>query len=94
MGRRNVSRHVRAALITASKYVSIFSNPVPFAMRQSKPIPFNCPGCEAEYKVVMIEVCDDVDGKIRCLKCDALFPAGEGRVVFKYFLVGQPGGRK
>jgi hypothetical protein len=38
----------------------------------------------------MIEACDDVDGKIQCLNCDALFPAGEGRVAFKYFLVGRP----
>jgi hypothetical protein len=32
-------------------------------------------------------------GKIRCLNCDALFPAGEGRVAFKYFLVRRPSGR-
>jgi hypothetical protein len=30
VGRRNVSKHVRAALITASNYVSIFSNAVLF----------------------------------------------------------------
>jgi len=86
-----VSRHVCAALITVPKYVSIFSNST---MSESEPIPFRCPGCEAEYKLVTIETCEGVQGKIRCLKCDAMFPAGEGRVAFKYFLVGRPSGRK
>jgi len=63
-------------------------------MRKSEPIPFTCPSCEAEYKIVTIEVCDVQQGKVRCLKCDALFSAGEGRVAFKYFLVGRPSGRK
>ena len=63
-------------------------------MSQSEPIPFNCPGCEAEYKIVTVETCDNVQGRIRCLKCDAPFPAGEGRVAFKYFLVRRPSGRK
>ena len=62
-------------------------------MSKSKPIPFNCPSCEAEYKIVTIDVCDVQQGKIRCLKCEALFPAGEGRVAFKYFLVGRPRGQ-
>ena len=78
MGRRNVS-NVRAALITHLA-----------TMSQSKPIPFRCPRCEAEYKIVTIETRDLVDGKVRCLKCDVLFHPGEGHVAFKYFLVGQP----
>jgi hypothetical protein len=49
-------------------------------MSQSEPIPFRCPSCEAEYKIVTIETCDVVQGKLRCLKCDAPLPAGEGRV--------------
>ena len=60
----------------------------------SEPIPFTCPSCEAEYKIVAIDVCDPQRGKIPCLKCDALFPAGEGRVALKYFLVQRPSGRK
>jgi len=63
-------------------------------MSMSEPIPFTCPACEAEYKIVTIEVCDLQQGKIRCLKCDALFPAAEGRVAFKYFLVRRPTGGK
>jgi hypothetical protein len=63
-------------------------------MSQSQPIPFRCPGCEAEYQIVEIETCEVVQGKIRCLKCDALFPAVEGSVAFKYFLVRGPSRRK
>jgi predicted Zn finger-like uncharacterized protein len=81
-----VPRHVSAALIFSSPSLRTTSN--------SKPIPFTCPTCEAEYKVVTIDVCDLQQGKIRCLKCDALFPAGEGRVAFKYFLMRRPGGHK
>lgn len=62
-------------------------------MRKSEPIPFNCPRCDAEYRIVKIEAPrDEQHGKIACLRCHALFPAGEGRVYFKYFLVG--GARK
>ena len=62
-------------------------------MSKSEPISFICPACESEYKIVTIEVCDVPQGKIRCLKCDALFPASEGRVAFKYFLVKRSSGR-
>jgi predicted Zn finger-like uncharacterized protein len=66
----------------------------PCNMSKSQTIIFNCPSCEAEYRIVSIEAPSDVmHGKIACLKCDALFPAGEGRVFFKYFLVGRPSGR-
>ena len=59
-------------------------------MSKSEPILFTCPICEAEYKIVTIELCDVQQGKIPCLKCDALFPAGEGHIAFKYFLVRRP----
>jgi hypothetical protein len=63
-------------------------------MSYSEPIPFTCPACESEYKIVTIEVCDVPQGKIRCLECDALFPASEERVAFKYFLAERSSGRK
>ena len=67
---------------------------VSLTMSKSAPILFSCPCCEAEYQIISIEApCDVPQGKIACLKCDALFPAGEGRVFFKYFLAGRPGGR-
>ena len=63
-------------------------------MSKSETIIFNCPRCEAEYRIVSIEAPRDIShGKIACLNCDALFPAGEGRVFFKYFLVGRPSRR-
>ena len=62
-------------------------------MSKLEPIDFSCPGCEAEYKVVTIDAPSDaVHGAIACLKCDAQFPAGEGRAFFKYFLVGRASG--
>jgi hypothetical protein len=69
----------------------IFSTLV--TMSQSEPIPFRCPGCEAEYKLVTVEACDDARSQVRCLKCDAPLPAGEGSVALKYFLVRRPSGR-
>ena len=89
MGRRNVSRPKRR-----SHFQAACSNLSFWTMRKSEPIPFTCPACEAEYKIVTIEACDVQQGKVHCLNCDALFPAGEGRVAFKYFLVGRRRGRK
>jgi predicted RNA-binding Zn-ribbon protein involved in translation (DUF1610 family) len=63
-------------------------------LSKSEPIPFSCPLCEAEYKIVTIDTCDAQYGKISCLKCGFPFPAGEGNVMFKYFLVRRPRGRK
>jgi hypothetical protein len=66
----------------------------PRYMSNSKTIIFNCPRCQAEYRIISIEApCDVPHGKIACLKCDALFPAGDGRAFFKYFLLGRPSGR-
>jgi transcription elongation factor Elf1 len=60
----------------------------------SQPIPFTCPACETEYKIVTIKIRDVHQSRIPCLNCDALFPAGEGQVAFEYFLVRRPSGRK
>jgi hypothetical protein len=60
-------------------------------MSKSGTIAFTCPCCEAEYWIVTIEAPGDVThGKVACLKCDALFPAGEGGLFFKYLLVARP----
>ena len=60
-------------------------------MRKSEPISFSCPSCHAEYRIVTIDApSGEEHGQVACLKCDALFPAGEGRVFFKYFLLGRP----
>ena len=81
----------RGSRVAANARVLFHLNPT---MSKSEPNDFSCPGCEAEYKVVTIDAPSDaVHGTIACLKCDAKFPAGEGRVFFKYFLVGRPSGR-
>jgi hypothetical protein len=63
-------------------------------LSKSEPIPFSCPVCEAEYKMVTIEACDRQRGKTSCLRCGFPFPASEGNVSLKYFLVRRPSGRK
>ena len=55
---------------------------------QPEPINFDCPNCGAKYIVVTP---DDANGvqrsKFACVKCDALFPAGEGQVSLEYILL-------
>jgi hypothetical protein len=59
-----------------------------------EPVAFSCPSCEAEYKIVTIQAPSDTPrSKIGCLRRDALFPSGEGRVVLKYILVKPPSGK-
>ena len=54
---------------------------------------FECPCCESKYNILMIESTPDVQrDKISCLKCDAAFPAGEGRVFVKYFPMARSNG--
>ena len=79
----------RRVNVSAALIFEVTFRLVLFNQTKLEPIPFNCPSCKAEYKIVSIEACDVQQGKVRCLKCDTLFPAGEGRVAFKYFLVGR-----
>ena len=62
-------------------------------LSKSEPIPFSCPVCEAEYKMVTIEACHLQRGKTSCMRCGFPFPASEGNVSLKYFLVRRPSGR-
>jgi predicted Zn finger-like uncharacterized protein len=60
-------------------------------MDNSEPIPLSCPSCGAKYKIVTIDSPAEAPySKVACLRCDALFPAGDGRVFFKYILIGPP----
>jgi hypothetical protein len=55
---------------------------------KSEPFAFICPSCEAQYNVVMFGApSNGHHRKIGCLRCDALFPAGEGNVFLKYILM-------
>jgi hypothetical protein len=70
-------------------------SPVLFSptMRNSEPVPFSCPSCQAEYKIVTIEAPREAQHAKSFL--EALFPSGDEGVFFKYFLVsGRPSRRK
>jgi hypothetical protein len=55
---------------------------------KSEPIVFECPSCEAKYIIATIEVSDGGQrSKFGCVKCDALFPLGDGRVSLEYKLL-------
>jgi hypothetical protein len=61
---------------------------------ESEPFAFTCPSCEAEYKVVTVGARTDMPHrKTGCLRCDALFPAGEGNVFLKYILMAPRRGK-
>jgi transcription elongation factor Elf1 len=49
---------------------------------------FNCPKCQARYKLVRVEGDDvDFDGQIACRSCGAPLQGREGKDILKYFLV-------
>ena len=53
-----------------------------------EPIIFDCPNCGAEYVIVTMDVANSVQhSKFACVKCDALFPVGEGQVALEYILL-------
>ena len=53
-----------------------------------EPIIFDCPNCGANYIIVTIDVANSVQhSKFACVKCDALFPVGEGQVSLEYILL-------
>ena len=49
---------------------------------------FTCPSCEAQYKVITFGAPSNRNRrKMGCLRCDALFPMGEGNLSLKYILM-------
>ena len=58
-------------------------------MSALEPIPFTCPGCGAKYEIVLIEPSPlkPKDAKTKCRRCGTLFPAADGNILLKYFLV-------
>ena len=53
-----------------------------------EPIAFDCPNCAAKYIIMTADVANCVQhSKFACVKCDALFPVGEGQVSLEYILV-------
>ena len=50
-----------------------------------EPINFDCPSCGAKYFVMMTGIVNRVQRrKFYCLKCNALFPGGEGEISLEY----------
>ena len=47
-------------------------------LSKSEPIPFSCPVCEAEYKMVTIEACHLQRGKTSCMRCGFPFSRKRG----------------
>jgi predicted Zn finger-like uncharacterized protein len=48
---------------------------------------FPCPHCDAQYKVVRIEVPPSHDDPVACLSCGGPLHAREGKFALKYFRV-------
>jgi hypothetical protein len=48
---------------------------------------FNCPICEALYKVVRVEAPAESDKSLTCLGCGAPLRNREGKLALKYFRV-------
>jgi predicted Zn finger-like uncharacterized protein len=53
-------------------------------------IPFECPNCAAQYKVVRVEAdITTTDREITCTDCGAPLDGRDDRFVLKYFCVGR-----
>jgi hypothetical protein len=52
---------------------------------------FNCPNCEAKYKVVLAEAPPGptTDREITCLNCGGPLPGRQGSFLLKYFLISR-----
>jgi hypothetical protein len=60
-------------------------------MTEPEPIPFTCSACGANYTIVTIENPTQESGSmVACESCGMPFPAIEGSVALKYFLVKKP----
>jgi predicted Zn finger-like uncharacterized protein len=50
---------------------------------------FNCPNCNAQYKVVKIEAPALASAEdVTCVSCGTALQARDGKLALKYFLVG------
>ena len=59
------------------------------------PAPFNCPLCDAEFKVVRIEaVPEGPEYPVFCPACESELPSRDNGAILKYFLVADPASRE
>jgi hypothetical protein len=56
---------------------------------------FKCPTCEALYQVVKINAGQEATGReTTCQVCGAQFPARQGLLILKYFILRKAGRRQ
>jgi len=56
-------------------------------MPVTQAVPFQCPACGADYKLVRVETKEIVaDRQMACRRCGNSLPGSEGRLILKYFL--------
>jgi len=48
---------------------------------------FQCPNCDAPYKVVRVEAPPTHDHQLLCLRCGGPLHGREGKFALKYFLI-------
>jgi hypothetical protein len=64
------------------------------AMNDKESIIRGCPNCDAQYKVVRVEVSPtDTFREITCLSCGGPLQGRDGKSALKYFLAGDRGRR-
>jgi predicted Zn finger-like uncharacterized protein len=66
------------------------------SMPSDGPVPlFNCPSCEALYRVVEAEAGpESADGDVPCWKCGGFLPGRKAGYVLKYFYTRSVGQRR
>jgi hypothetical protein len=57
-------------------------------MNEQRPTPFNCPNCDAEYRIVRLEAGrETIDRELACIACGTPLNGREGGFLVKYFFV-------
>ena len=56
-------------------------------------VPFNCPSCNASYRLAYAKAESEPDDEVKCVACRSPFPRRQGDSVFRYFPVDESGKR-
>jgi len=56
-----------------------------YSVTRGEATKFNCPNCEAEYKLVRVEAPPTHDLQLVCLRCGGPLRNREGKFALKYF---------
>lgn len=49
---------------------------------------YNCPNCDAVYRLLRVDAPAEIDRKVTCLCCGGPLQGQDGRFVSKYMLLG------